>query len=581
MICGVGTVKVNIADWVAEQLSENGIERVFIYPGGTIAPLVNACIKNGIIIENFKNEQGAGYAALAYARLTGSPQVIMVTSGPGVTNILTPLADAYYDSTPVIIITGQVSTADLGGRPGVRQRGFQEVPTVRIASPICKLAVCLTSAAEVLYHVPNAFFTSMHGRRGPVVLDFPMDIQRSESTIPVGQHLDLNRELEDDLRFPSVTALAREILDSASQAEFPVLLLGQGALTAGAFDQYVKIADSINAAIVTSFLGIGAIDSENERYLGYIGHTGHLAANKAVHEADFLLVLGSRLDIRQTGTQVNDFVANGKVAWVDIDLNELENPRVAVDWSVLSSIEYFCDEFIGGLGDKRCTNSGRKLGDLISLKLKRLEDVPNDQSAVIQPRDLMDALNPLVKSFKTTVVTGVGCHQHWAARHISFKPNDVRHLSSGGHGTMGYDLPSAVGAAMADPDRKILCIVGDGSFLMNVQELATIKERNLNIKIVVVNNSRLGMVSQFQLITWGADPSTGDVGTIDFKSIGEGFGIPSDRLSCAKDIADSLGKFWLSVGPRLIEVIVDPKSDVVPMLLGGHKMDDMWMGRDK
>lgn len=572
-------VQVNVADWVAKQLFEHGVERVFIYPGGTIAPLVNACINNGIIIENFKNEQGAGYAALAYARLTGRPQVIMVTSGPGVTNILTPLADAYYDSTPVIIITGQVGTADLGGRLGVRQRGFQEVPTVKITSPISKLAVCMKSPAEVFHHVPNAFFTSMDGRRGPVVLDFPMDVQRSEATTPIEQQFDLTAKLDDNLRFPEVKVLAQEISDFASLAEFPVLLLGQGALTAGVFDQYVQIAESIDAAIVTSFLGIGAIDSDNERYLGYIGHTGNLAANKAVHESDFLLVLGSRLDIRQTGSEVNDFVPNGKVAWIDIDLNELENPRVAVDWSVPSSIEYFCDEFIDCLPDQRRKSSSKKLIDLVTLKLKRCEDIPNGQALTIQPRDLMDALNPLVKSVKTIVVTGVGCHQHWAARHLSFKPIEVKHLSSGGHGAMGYDLPSAVGAAMAAPDRTILCVVGDGSFLMNVQELATIKERNLNIKIVVVNNTRLGMVSQFQLITWGVDPSTGDVGAINFKSIGEGFGIPSDRLSSVEDLKDSLSKFWSSAGPRLIEVIVDSKADVVPMLLGGHKMDDMWMGR--
>ncbi len=575
--------EINVSDWVAEILAEQGVERVFLYPGGTIAPLVNACIKKGIVIENFKNEQGAGYAALAYARLTGRPQVIMVTSGPGVTNILTPLADAYYDSTPVIVITGQVGTTDLNGRSGVRQRGFQEVPTVAITSPISKLSVCLMSPDDVFHYVPQAFKTAMQGRRGPVVLDFPMDIQRGDIVLTHNQELTYSPsfQVDDSVKFSLQDSLLKEVAEAACAAKFPVILLGQGALTAGCFESYLKIADSIDGALVTSFLGVGAIDTDNDRSLGYIGHTGHLAANKAVHKSDFLLVLGSRLDVRQTGNQVNDFTPQGKVAWVDIDINELENPRVAVDWLIPAALEKFCDRFIEKLPEGSPEIKNQNLLEFLNLYSHRYEDIPDPESLVIQPRDLMDALDVLLKNINTTVVTGVGCHQHWVARHLSFRPNDVKHLSSGGHGAMGYDLPSAVGAAMAEPDRIILCVVGDGSILMNIQELATIKQRNLNIKIVVVNNSRLGMVSQFQLITWGSDPTTGDVDTIDFKAIGEGFGIPSVRLSQVDSMEATLNKFWLASGPSLVEVIVDSKADVVPMLLGGQRMDDMWMGRAK
>jgi acetolactate synthase I/II/III large subunit len=575
---------VDISDWVADRFIENGIDRVFVYPGGTIAPLVNACIRRNIIIENFKNEQGAGYAALAFSRLTGKPQVVMVTSGPGVTNVLTPLADAYYDSTPLIVITGQVGTPDLNSRHGVRQRGFQEVPTVSITSPISKLSICLKSSKDVYQNIPHAFELSIEGRQGPVVLDFPMDIQRLEindlnkiSTDNKKSNISINKSdgfnIKDDV--------VQDIANAAINAKLPVLLLGQGALSAGLFEEYIEIANKLDAAVVTSFLGIGSFDTNNERYIGYIGHTGHKIANKIVHESDFLLVLGSRLDIRQTGNQVNDFVPNGKVAWIDIDNNELDNPRVSIDWSINAYISKFCEAFMPKLPNRDGELANDKVADYVFESRKRYEDIPTTDSVNIQPRDLMDCLNLFVKNSKSIIVTGVGCHQHWTARHLSFKPNYIKHLSSGGHGAMGYDIPSAVGAAIAYPNDMVLCIVGDGSILMNIQELATIKERNLNIKIVVLNNRRLGMVSQFQLITWGADPTTGDVEVLDFESIGNGFGINSMKVSKVESMESRISELFSKSGPALLEVILDYDADVVPMLLAGQKMNEMWDGRKK
>ncbi|MEL1223723.1 MAG: thiamine pyrophosphate-binding protein [Candidatus Neomarinimicrobiota bacterium] len=575
---------IDISDWVADRFIENGIDRVFVYPGGTIAPLVNACIRRNIIIENFKNEQGAGYAALAFSRLTGKPQVVMVTSGPGVTNVLTPLADAYYDSTPLIVITGQVGTPDLNSRHGVRQRGFQEVPTVSITSPISKLSICLKSSEEVYQNIPHAFELSTEGRQGPVVLDFPMDIQRLEINDSKKMSIDIeksNISINKPDGFNIKDDTVEDIADAAINAKLPVLLLGQGALSAGLFEEYIEIANKLDAAVVTSFLGVGSFDTSNERYIGYIGHTGHKIANKIVHESDFLLVLGSRLDIRQTGNQISDFVPNGKVAWIDIDNNELENPRVNIDWSINACISEFCEAFIPKLPNRDGKLKNHKVLEYVLESQKRYEDIPTTNSTFIQPRELMDCLNPFVKNSKSIIVTGVGCHQHWAARHLSFKPNYIKHLSSGGHGAMGYDIPSAVGAAMAYPNDTVLCIVGDGSILMNIQELATIKERNLNIKIVVLNNRRLGMVSQFQLITWGADPTTGDIEGLDFKSIANGFGINSMTASKAESMESRINELFSISGPALLEVILDYDADVVPMLLAGQKMNEMWDGRDK
>jgi acetolactate synthase I/II/III large subunit len=334
----------------------------------------------------------------------------------------------------------------------------------------------------------------------------------------------------------------------------------------------------LDAKVVTSFLGVGAYDVRSPRSLGYIGHTGHLAANRAVFESDFLLVLGSRLDVRQTGTVLDKFVPRGDVAWIDFDRNELDNPRVKTKWQLHLEVGLFSEVFLDrGIKRKQSVDS-KWVNEITELKKTRLDDQPKENTHKLQPRNLLDELDFLIGSARVTIVTGVGCHQHWAARHLSFSPSTMSLLTSGGHGTMGYDLPTAIGAAMAQAERKIICIVGDGSLLMNIQELASLRERNLNVKILVFNNQRLGIVSQFQLITWGDDPMTGDFKSPDFVTIARGFGISSDRLDKAADVADKLKWLWSQPGPALLDVGIDPDADITPMLLAGQTMGEMWMG---
>jgi len=569
-----------LAEWTAEVLKNNAIDRVFLYPGGTIAPLVNACLKAGIKLKCFKSEQGAAYAALAFARITGKPQVVMVTSGPGVTNAMTPLADAYYDSTPLVLFTGQVGTGDLNSRPSVRQRGFQETPTVALATPISKKASCIMTPGDAFRDVPEAFALALSERKGPVVIDFPMDMQRLElapEQIPalLGSALELAEKHAEPLRLEFV----EEIAAAAAQATRPILLLGHGALEARAYAEYKKLADKLGAFVVTSLLGIGAHDTEAPNHLGFIGHTGHWAANKAVHDCDFLLVLGSRLDVRQTGTVLESFVPNGRIAWVDKDPVELANARITATWKVCSDAGVFTKELLKALPTSIEKTDSVWSEDVRAMRSSQIDDAPKDGSSCLEPRPVLQRLCHFMKQTAFTVTTGVGCHQHWAARHLPFRPNDRSLLTSGGHGTMGYDLPSAIGAAMAQPEQKVLCVVGDGSLLMNVQELATLSEMRLPVKVLVLNNSRLAMVSQFQLITWGADPTTGDFQAPDFFAIATAFGIAAEKMANSTNMDDKLSNFWTSPGPALLEIIIDPEADVVPMLLGGQKMCDMWMGR--
>lgn len=569
-----------IADWVADIFHKNSIKKIFLYPGGTIAPLINACLKMGIQIECFKSEQGAGYAALAYARVTGKTQVVMVTSGPGVTNVITPLADAFYDSTPIIFITGQIGTKDLKSRSAVRQRGFQETPTVDLTRPLSKKASCMLSMDDVFREVPEAFHLTVSDRKGPVVIDFPMDIQRLEfiskdlAATVVPNLISSEKQL-----IPSDSLIVSEVAAAAAKAKRPILLLGHGALSAGIYSSYIEIANAMEAFVVTSFLGIGSYDTEDKSFLGYLGHTGHLAANRAIYECDFLLVLGSRLDVRQTGTMVDQFVPDGNVAWVDSDHTELENPRVGVKWKVELDIAAFCEKFLCEYTGRTTDIDNAWRNNIFMIKSEQIEDRPKVGSECLQPRPVLQCIRRLIGDTPITVTTGVGCHQHWAARHLSYRPLIRQFLTSGGHGTMGYDLPSAIGAAIAQPGRRILCIVGDGSLLMNIQELASLQERSLDVKVLVMNNSRLGIVSQFQLITWNADPTTGDFKSPDFMTIARGFGISADRLDNSMDLERKMLAFWSEPGPALLDVIIDSEADVVPMLLGGQHMGEMWMGR--
>jgi acetolactate synthase-1/2/3 large subunit len=567
------------ADLMTRSLAQLGIESVYVYPGGTIAPLVNGFVAAGVGIEVFKHEQGAVYAALAKARLTGQLQIAMVTSGPGVTNAITPLADAYYDSTPLLLITGQVGTGDLLSGRRVRQRGFQEVPTVSMVSDICKMAVCPATVDEALAQLPALIQAAMEGRPGPVVMDLPMDVQRA-----VCERLDLLPLVVQQPALPGASLQALgEISAALAQATRPVIMLGHGALTAAAFDGYEALAEKLDAYVVGSLPGLGAFPGTSERFLGYVGHTGHEAANRAVHEADFLLVLGARLDIRQTGSQVKDFVPQGKVAWVNNDRSEIDAPRVQVDWAVHGDVAQFVQALLARHKDQQSGQAQHSdaawRADVAAHRARDVEDPFNPApGSAIFPKEVLRLVNQKLGGTRGVVVTGVGSHQQWAARHIDYSPNGWRLLTSAGHGAMGYDVPTAVGAAMARPDQTVLCVVGDGSLLMNIQELASLAERKLNVKVLLLNNHRLGIVSQFQRITWGVDPSSGEFATPDFVTIAKGFGISAERVTARGDLVAGLDRFWSTPGPALIEVIIDHDADVVPMLLGGQTMDKMWQG---
>lgn len=565
------------ADAVVAELWRHGVTRVFVYPGGTIAPLVNACVAKGIEIEVMKSEQGAGFAAIGYAQASRQISVVMVTSGPGVTNVITPLADAYYDSTPVLFVTGQVGRADLGSRPNVRQRGFQEVPTIDICRPISKIAVQPAREEEVVPAVRAALLSLTSTRPGPAVLDLPMDLQQQPIPRPsTTQTVAPNIHAE-----PIDPILISEASRALASARRPVILLGQGAKADCDPPSLEVLSQRFGASVVASLRGIGAFATTHPRYFGYIGHTGNYAANRIVHECDLLLVLGSRLDLRQTGTEVARFVPRGRVIWIDVDAQELANPRVDVWMSVNCRASVFVRDLLAASEGLRSEGVDSEwVEEMNDLRAARLDDVPSRASpGAVEPRIFLDHLKKsLPVDGPLIVTTGVGLHQQWAARHLDFGPDAALLLTSAGHGTMGFDLPAAVGAAIARPKATVVCLVGDGSLLMNIQELAAVAERSLNIKIVVLNNGRLGIVSQFQNLRWGKDPTTGDFGSPDFCAVANAFAIQSSRVEEEDGIEGALRECFSQRGPFLLDVAIPATTDVVPMMLAGQAMDEMWMG---
>jgi acetolactate synthase-1/2/3 large subunit len=554
---------------IVDAFERHGITRLHVFPGGTIAPIFDAAIPRGIEIFTARHEQGAGYSALAEARLKGRPAVVMVTSGPGATNVVTPVADAYFDSTPLVVITGQVATGDMRRERPVRQRGFQEVDTVALMRPITKEQLLPLTPTEVPRAVEGAFRIAAEGRPGPVLLDLPMDVQRGP----------LEDEPADEILRPAAApapdaGALDEIAARVAAARRPVIIAGQGVLLSRAQEELRRLATGRGIPVSHSLLGLGALPTDHPLSLGYHGHTGNQYAGRAIHAADLVLVLGSRLDVRQTGSQVHDFAPEAAVVRIELDDAELDHSRVRTDIALNADVREVLAELNQRLRDSQQT-------DLLAWHeqisgWRREFALRYERDGPLKPQAVVEAANRLTAGQELIVVTGVGSHQHWVARHFDFDFPRRRLLTSGGHGAMGYDLPTAVGAQLTEPDRTVLCFVGDGSFQINIQELASIVDQGLAVKIVVLDNRRLGIVSQFQLLNWESDPTCGDKWNPDFAAIAASYGIPSATVGAETEVEDTVAELLGRPGPGLVHCRIDPQEDVVPMLLGGQTMDAMW-----
>ena len=550
-------------------MAANGIKRIHIFPGGTIGPVLDIVHDWNIEIFTTRHEQAAGYAALGTAKLTGEPQVVMVTSGPGVTNVLTPVADAYFDSIPLVVLTGQVATSDMKSKLPVRQRGFQEVDTVALFKPITKAQFLPKHSSELAEVMNDAFRIAKTGRPGPVVVDLPMDVQKeSVDVLP-----DFQSYTEQNLLIPDVSAI-NKIIDLLCSAKKPLIICGNGILISRSYEELREFINKTKINTSSSLLGLGGLPTNSEFSLGYHGHTGSRYANLAIHESDLLLVFGSRLDVRQTGSVTKEFAPNAKVIHIDLDLAELKHARVHTELQIHADIK----KTLQIINDKL---RNIKLPDWSEWneQIKQWKSeyrLSYDSKKVLKPQYIIETANKLTEGIPLVCVTGVGQHQQWTARHFDFDFPTRILLTSGGHGAMGFDLPVSIGAQLNELDKLVLCFVGDGSLQINIQELATIANYNLPIKIIVLDNQRFGIVSQFQNITWGKDPSCGNLKNPDFSAIAKAYGIFTETVSTANEIESKLERIFSHNGPALLHCNVDPSEDVIPMLLGGQTMDKMW-----
>ena len=550
-------------------MAANGIKRIHIFPGGTIGPVLDIVHDWNIEIFTTRHEQAAGYAALGTAKLTGKPQVVMVTSGPGVTNVLTPVADAYFDSIPLVVLTGQVATSDMKSNLPVRQRGFQEVDTVALFKPITKAQFLPKHSSELAEVMNDAFRIAKTGRPGPVVVDLPMDVQKeSVDVLP-----DFQSYTKQNLLIPDVSAI-NKIIDLLCSAKKPLIICGNGILISRSYEELREFINKTKINTSSSLLGLGGLPTNSEFSLGYHGHTGSRYANLAIHESDLLLVFGSRLDVRQTGSVTKEFAPNAKVIHIDLDLAELKHARVHTELQIHADIK----KTLQIINDKL---QNIKLPDWSEWneQIKQWKSeyrLSYDSKKVLKPQYIIETANKLTEGIPLVCVTGVGQHQQWTARHFDFDFPTRILLTSGGHGAMGFDLPVSIGAQLNELDKLVLCFVGDGSLQINIQELATIANYNLPIKIIVLDNQRFGIVSQFQNITWGKDPSCGNLKNPDFSAIAKAYGIFTETVSTANEIESKLERIFSHNGPALLHCNVDPSEDVIPMLLGGQTMDKMW-----
>ncbi len=552
---------------IAKLLKTRG-KALYVYPGGTITPIFHECKAAGVPLICGKTEQGAGYMAIADAALSGEPAFVAVTSGPGATNLITCIADAWFDSYPLVCLTGQVGVRDLERAPSLRQRGFQETPILDMVRAVTKEVFQPRSGEQLLETLPAAWLKAQDGRPGPVLIDLPMSAQL-EALDPALLDAFTVPEPPAPLAEEPTAAEWEQVSAALAGAARPLLLLGAGALRAA--PQLRKWAPMLGLPVVSSLRGLGILSTTDSLWQGWIGHTGLPWANWALENADVVLVLGSRLDLRQTGTQTDRFDRKILIH-VDIDAEELNHCRVMQELTLRTSIESFVLTALGtdwsGLPD------WSSWWGEVARKQKELPLGDHGTDPGVAPDALLRLVDDLTGHCERAVVTGVGSHQQWAARYFAVDYPRQLLLTSAGHGAMGFALPAALGVKRLQPQRLVIVADGDGSFQMNLQELALVQELGLAVKILVLDNQRLGNVSQFQQLIFHDDPVTGNFHSPDFVAVARAYGLAAWHL---ERLDEAVIRSWLDhPGAALLHVHIQHDAPVSPLLLAGQNLDQMW-----
>jgi acetolactate synthase-1/2/3 large subunit len=546
------------AEWLVRSLEAEGVDTIFGYPGGAIMPVYDALPGSSLRHILTRHEQGAALAADGYARVTGRPGVCLATSGPGATNLLTGIANAFLDSVPLVAITGQVASAMMG------TDAFQEVDIFGMTLPVVKHSYIVRRAEEIPNTVREAFQIASSGRPGPVLIDLPKDVAKERVALPppgsLGRH---------PARALDAISLAQAAAMLAS-ARRPVLYVGGGVGLAGATQALRGFAERHQIPAVATLKGLGALPTDHPLFLGMLGMHGHQAANLAVQGCDLLVVLGARFDDRATG-ELATFAPGARVLHMDVDPAEISKLRRA-DLSL-------CGDLRGALANLDVGVRGHWqpwLNECLGMRQRYAMRYDAPGEAIYAPA-MLKALSEQAGD-DLILTCDVGQHQMWVAQHCRVHRPEA-HLTSGGLGTMGYGVPAGIGACLADPTATVVTVTGDGSIMMNIQELATLKRYNIPLKILLLDNAALGMVRQWQELFFDGNYSEVDLSdNPDFAELARAFGLQAFTVERRDQVAAAIDRLLTTEGPVLAHVKIDPRANVWPLVPPGKSNADMLQG---
>jgi len=558
---------------VVQALKDQGVDTVFGYPGGAVLPIYDAIFQqNDIRHILVRHEQGATHAAEGYARATGKPGVVLVTSGPGATNAVTGLTDALMDSIPIVVLTGQVPTFMIGND------AFQEADTVGITRPCTKHNWLVKDTEKLADTIHQAFHVATTGRPGPVLVDIPKDVQFASGSYLPPQKARVSHyqpQVKGDME------LISRLAEMMETAERPIFYTGGGVINSGpqASTLLRELAAATNFPVTSTLMGLGAYPASGKNWLGMLGMHGTYEANLAMHGCDLMICVGARFDDRITG-RVEDFSPKSRKAHIDIDASSI-NKVIHVDLPIIGDVGNVLEDLLkvwkarGGKTNAAGVNKWWAKIDTWRAKeclsYKRSEEL-------IKPQHALERLEALTKGRDRYVTTEVGQHQMWAAQFLGFDdPN--RWMTSGGLGTMGYGLPASVGVQVAHPDALVINVAGEASFLMNMQEMGTAIQYRLPVKQFILNNERLGMVRQWQELLHGERYShSWSEALPDFVKLAEAFGAKGIRCSDPKDLDDAIQEMLDYDGPVIFDCLVEKHENCFPMIPSGKAHNEMLLG---
>ena len=552
-------MKMTGAQILCESLVKEGVEVIFGLPGGSVIPLYDTLPRypqlRHILV---RHEQGAAHAADGYARATGKVGVCFATSGPGATNLVTGLANAYLDSVPVIAVTGQVAT------PFIGRDAFQEVDISGITLPITKHNYLVLEVGSLAKVVKEAFHLARTGRPGPVLIDVPRDVFIDQTEFHYPNEVNLPGYKPTLEGHPAQIKKAAKLINEAQR---PLIIAGRGVLISEAYAELRQLAEAVQIPVITTLLGIGCFPESHVLSYGWLGMHGMAYANMAVETADAIIAIGMRFDDRATA-KVSAFAPHANIVHIDIDPAEI-GKNVRVDVPIVGDVKVVLQALNKLVTSTEHIDWIRQIDDW----RKEHPSIAIRDSDGLLPQYIIRQIYEITQG-EAIVVTGVGQHQMWAAQHYWYdRPNSL--ISSGGLGAMGFELPAAMGAKIGCPDNTVWCIAGDGGFQMTIQELATIVQEQTAVKIAIINNGYLGMVRQWQELFYKQHYVATPLSGPDFVKVAEAYGLPALRVKHKQEVAPAIKQAMATDGPFLIDFRVEPEENVYPMVPPGVALSEI------